>query len=201
MRRPGLTPYAFAVSIIDKTKTLTHGLGKTRSGSPSIGIQALIEKSRQKGFADRIKKAVSDDEALDAAKLLSNKGRARRYAEGAGIAATVNPVMRMVGKGVEAAANARGGGRAGMARAAIKGITRGELSRHVVEGALAGGGVQAIREGVELGKARKTVKNFVAERTQPKTAMPAAEYWKTPAGKKFKAQEREALKRLDGTED
>jgi len=156
------------VSINAPSKTLARGLSKTRSGSPSIGIHELIERSKQQGFADGVKKAVSEDEALDAAKMLSTKGRTRRYVEGAAIGAAVNPAMRAIGRGVEAATNApRGMGswRAGLARAAVKGVSRGELTRHVVEGGLAGGGVQAIREGVELGKAKKTVRNFISERS------------------------------------
>lgn len=162
------------MTISSTSKTLARGLAKTRSGSPSIGIQELIEKTRQSGFADRIKKAVSEDEALDAAKRLSEgrKSRVRRYAEGGVIGGLVNPALRAAGRGVEAVVNApkgSGGWRVGFARAAVKGVSKGELARHLTEGALAGGGVQAIREGVELGKAKKTVKSFVSDRRQQLT--------------------------------
>lgn len=155
------------MTISSTSKTLVRGLSKTRTGRPPISLQGLIEKSRLSGFSDRIKKAVSEYEALDAAKRLSEgrKSRLRRYAEGGAIGGMANPVLRAVGRGVEAAVNAPTGSRVGKAVAAIRGTTRGELARHLTEGALAGGGVQAIREGVELGRAKKTVKQFIDNHT------------------------------------
>lgn len=150
-------------------KTILKGLGKTRVGSLPIDITKLIERTKQTGFADRIKKAVSDDEALEAARLLTQKrkGRLHRYAESGAIGALANPAIRAVGRGVEAAVGApkgMGAWRGGFARAAMKNVNRGELARQLTEGGLAGGGVQAIREGVELGKAKKTVQRFTTDR-------------------------------------
>lgn len=156
------------MSLSSPTKTIVKGLSKTRSGSPSISMQSLADRARHGGFADRIKKAVSEDDALHAAKTLTHsKGRVRRYVEGGAIGGLANPALRAAGRGIEAAVNApkgSGGWRAGFARAAIKSVNKGEMARHITEGALAGGGVQAIREGVELGRAKKTVKNFLSER-------------------------------------
>ncbi len=149
------------------SKTLARGLGKTRSGSPSIGIQALIEASKRKGFADRIKKAVSEEEALDAAKMLSTKGRTRRYAEGGLIGGTTYPLVSAAGEMAKGVAAHSGSGklRAGVtaARSALKGP---EVAKSLTRGAFGGGVIQAVREGLEMGKAKKTVRQFVDERTK-----------------------------------
>lgn len=148
-------------------KTLAKGLSKTRSGSSPVGIQTLINRATHQGFSDRIKKAVSDEEALEAAKLLTTRrgpGRVRRYAEGAVAGGFASPVIRAIGRATEAAVGAPMGTglrRVGLARAAAKATSRGEIARHVAEGTLAGGGVRALRDEFEVGRAKKTVKKFL----------------------------------------
>lgn len=154
-------------------KTLSKGLGKTRAGKPSIGLQTVIDrlkKAELEGFVTRLKAAVSEEEAIDAAKLLSQKrkDRVQRFAEGGTIGALASPVMRAAGRAAEAVVSTPGGIGKRMTAAGKASLrtTPGELVRHVTEGGLAGGGVQAIREGVELGKANKTVQSFLDERRQ-----------------------------------
>jgi hypothetical protein len=162
------------VSISSTSKTLARGLGKTRSGSPSIGIHELIERSKQKGFSDRLKHAVSEDEALDAAKMLSVKGRARRYAEGATIGGASYPLIAAAGEAAKTVAEHSGSGRLRAVGAAARGALKApEVARSVTRGALGGGVIQAVREGVEMGRAKKTVKKFVNERTKGSGVEPA----------------------------
>lgn len=162
------------MSPISTSKTLARGLSKTRSGSPSIGIHELIEASKSKGFADRMKKAVSEDEALDAAKMLSVKGRARRYAEGAAIGGITYPVVSAAGELAKGVTAHTGSGKvkAGIT-AARAALARPEVAKSLTRGALGGGVIQAVREGVELGKAKKTVRSFIDERTKGSGVEPA----------------------------
>lgn len=154
------------------SKTLSRGLSKTRSGSPSISIQKLINA----GFSDRIKKAVSEDDALDAAKMLSTKGRARRYVEGGVIGGAAYPLTAAAGE-VAGALAGHGSGKLRAAGAAAKAtFKRPELAKSVTRGALGGGVIQAVREGVELGRAKNTVRSFVEERTPKLSSITRAVY-------------------------
>lgn len=147
-------------------KTLIKGLGKSRAGAPSIGLQRLIEKTKMAAFSDTVKQAVSEDEALDAAKMLSvdKKTRLRRYAEGGAIGGVAYPGIAAAGEAAGALAS-HGPGKLRAAGAAVRAtLKRPDLAKSVTRGVLGGGGVQAIREGVELGRAKKTVSNFVRER-------------------------------------
>lgn len=151
--------------MLPSPKTLAHGLSKSRSGSPSIGIHELIERSRQKGFGDRLKKAVDEDEAMDAAKLLSEKGRTRRYAEGGAIGGIAAPLVSAAGEAARGFAAHVGQGKVRAALEAGKAALKGpELAKAVTSGALGGGVIQAVREGVELGKAKRKVQDFINER-------------------------------------
>jgi hypothetical protein len=147
------------------SKTLNRGLSKTRSGSPSISIQSLADAMANKGFGDRIKKAVSDDEALDAAKMLSQKGRVRRYAEHGAIGGLAYPIIGAAGDAAGRVAEHAGSGKLRAAGTAARAALRApELVKNVTRGVLSGGVVQAAREGVEVGKAKKTVRSFIEER-------------------------------------
>jgi len=147
-----------------KAKTLAWGLGKSRSGSPPISLAKLIEKTKMSSFAEAVKQAVSADEALDAAKMLSvdKKTRIRRYAEGGAIGGAAYPLVNAAGEAAGALAGHSSSGKVRAVGSALqKSFKRPELARNVTRGALGGGGVQAIRDGVELGRAQKTVQNFL----------------------------------------
>lgn len=162
------------VPLSSTSKTLARGLSKTRSGSPSIGIQNLIEASKRKGFSDRIKKAVSEDEALDAAKMLSTKGRARRYVEGGMIGGASYPIISAAGEAAKGLTAHSGSGKLRAAGAAARAVLKGpEVAKSVTRGAMGGGVIQAVREGVELGRAKKTVRQFIDERTKGSGVEPA----------------------------
>lgn len=154
------------MALSSPSKTLARGLSKTRSGSPSISLQSLIDRSKQAGFSDRIKKAVSEEEAIEAARRLSEnrKNRVRRYVESGTIGGAAYPIISAAGEAAGALAG-RGPGRfAAAGRAAAKVMNRTDLAKNVTRGMLGGGGVQAMREGVELGKAKKTVSSFIDDR-------------------------------------
>lgn len=183
--------------MLPSPKTLAHGLSKTRKGSPSIGIHELIGKVRD-GFESRMKKAVEEDEALDAAKLLSQKGRMRRYAEGGAIGGITYPLVNAAGEAAKGFAAHAGQGKLRAAAHAAKAVlTKPELAKNITRGTLGGGVIQAVREGVEMGKAKRKVRDFISERT----GKTSAKNTKPGITKEFRDQERRALRELDGTED
>jgi hypothetical protein len=166
--------YNPAVYTTSTIKTLARGLSKTRLGSPSIGIHNLIEASKRKGFLDRIKKAVSEDEALDAAKMLSTKGRLRRYVEGGLIGGMSYPVISAASEAAKGFTAHSGPGKLRAARAAARAVLKGpEIAKSVTRGVMGGGVIQAVREGIELGRAKKTVRQFIDERTKGSAVEPA----------------------------
>lgn len=140
-----------------------RGMSSTRKGKPSIGLQKLID-----GISRKKKAEVSTREALDAAKVLDTdpKTRFQRYRDGTVIGGTMSPVVRAVGRGVEAAVMAPKGQRL---RAISRGFTntnKGELARHVTEGVIGGGGVKAVQEGLEVGRARKKLVQYIGSEKQ-----------------------------------
>lgn len=111
-------------------------------------------------FFEHAKLAVSDDEALEAAKALSesHKSRARRYAQGAVIGGAATPAINVAGDVIKGALTGKG----------VRGVLREslsapELAKSVTKGILGGSMVQAVRENVQLADAKKTVKTYLAE--------------------------------------
>lgn len=139
-----------------------RGISNTRKGKPPIGLQTLINiVTRQK------KAAVSEREAIDALHVLEKdpRTRAQHYRDAALVGGSMSPVVRALGRGVAGAAAAGVGGPKARAVAFGKGVLRtnqGELARHVTEGLLGAGGVKAVQEGVEVGRAKKKLVKFVA---------------------------------------
>lgn len=145
-------------------KSFSHGIAKSRSGKPAISLQTLINRAKVSGFLEVIKEAVSDEEALSAAnRLTSSQGqRARRYGTGAAIGAVTAPAVTLAGNLAEAMGKP---GRAAGLRAAWKVTTaRPQIMKDIAKGTVTGGGVQAIREGVQAGQDRRTAQAYLRER-------------------------------------
>lgn len=117
-------------------------------------------------FFDEVKLAVSEEEALDAAKTLSESRRSRlvRYGTGAAIGSTSYPVVGLAGEAVKGFVAAPKGQR-------LKGATKGlrdaanlpDIAKSVTRGALGASAVQALRENVQLQSAKKTYKDFLRQ--------------------------------------
>jgi hypothetical protein len=150
---------------VNAAKTLAKGLAKSRSKSPSIGLQTLIERAKSSAFVESVKAAVSDDEVLDAAKLLGQqqRNRAKRLGASAGIGATLAPAVSFGSEVAGALARRHGRGRA-VATAAKKLVSAPHMAKTVTGGALGGAGFQATRETVQGREAKKTVKTYLEER-------------------------------------
>lgn len=117
-------------------------------------------------FFDEVKVAVSEEEAVDAAKALSESRRSRlkRYGQGALIGATAYPVVGVTGEAVRGFVAAPKGQRLRGAAASVRDASRlSNLAGSVTRGALGAGAVQALRENVELQSAKKTYKDFLRE--------------------------------------
>jgi len=153
-----------------KFKTLAHGISKSRSGSPSIRAHTLAARKGRE-LADAAPSAasvkVSNTDVLNAARTLSeSKGnRLRRYGSGAVIGAATAPAVTLSGNVAEvlgtAAKNLHGGRRAAIGSAVAKSLSRPQVAKDLAKGVVTGSGVQAIREGVELRHAKKTVSNYL----------------------------------------
>ncbi len=140
---------------------------KTRMGKLPINIEALMKKAQAHGFLDELSKlAVSDDEAIEAAKELSinPKSRAKAYADSTMVGGTLAPAIDAIGRMGKAVGDAKGGKRLAAGRAAIKAMTGGDVLKSALVGGLGGTSVQAGREGVSFQHAKKTYKKFMAER-------------------------------------
>ena len=146
-------------------KTLAQGLSKTRRGSPSIGIHKLIELGKQAGFEDRLKQAVSDEGALDAARQLTEGGRGRkqRYAEAGAIGGALAPGITLGGNVAKNVARFGFKGKA-LQAAARASFSKPHVASDVARGVLGGAAFQAGREGLQLHHAKKTVDEFIKER-------------------------------------
>lgn len=153
-----------------KFKALARGISKSRSGSPSIRAHTLVARSDRSiapaaASASGVK--VSNTDVLNAARTLSeSKGsRLRRYGSGAAIGAATAPAVTLSGNVAEvlgtAAKNLHGGRKAAIGAAVARSLSRPQLAKDVAKGVVTGSGVQAIREGVELRHAKKTVSNYL----------------------------------------
>ena len=118
-------------------------------------------------FFDTVKVAVSEEEAIDAAKALSEskQRRLKRYGTGATIGALSYPAVGLTGEAVKGFVAGPKGGRLRSAFKAVReGATAPELAKSVTRGALGAGAVQALRENVQLQDAKKTYQSFLRER-------------------------------------
>ena len=143
-----------------------------RKGRPPIGLDKLVgmqkrcEDARWAAFFDQAKLAVSEEEALDAAKALSEaRGKKlKRYGVGAAIGVTSYPAVAALGEGVKGFVAAPKGKRLqGALQGARKSIAAPELAKNVTRGGFGATAVQALRENVQLQDAKKTYRAFLKE--------------------------------------
>lgn len=162
-----------------------RGVGASRVGRPSISLQTLID--RVPGNVRRKKLAAlapSVEDAEQAAQVLQrSRGRMSRYRDAMIAGGTLRPLVRGIGNAVESAVAAPRGQRFS---AALRGTVAGgkdvkgfsaafrkpQLARDVVEGGLGGAVVNAGREGLELGRARRTAQAFL-QNDETRTPMQA----------------------------
>ncbi len=112
--------------------------------------------------------SISDEEAVDAAKALSESSgsRVRRYASSAAVGAVASPLIGAAGELAAAVAGPRGTRMRAAKNALRKSLSRPELAKRVATGVLSGGALQAVRENVQLSKARKTYEDFLHEHSR-----------------------------------
>lgn len=141
----------------------------SRKGSPPLALQTLIERLRKKTAAE-----VRVNEALDAARTLQQDPRTRvaRYRNAALAGGALKPVVSGIGRAAERMATAPRGQRLAAGVKGFTSINRGDLARHVAEGAAGGGGIRAVQEGLEVGQAKKKVTKFLNQ-PEPKIAAKA----------------------------
>lgn len=149
-------------------------LGRSRKGKPPIGLGKLVERTMEKkcqdaqwsAFFDAVKTAVSEEEAIDAAKALSEsrQRRMKRYGTGAAIGATSYPAVGLTGEAVKGFVAGPKGGRVQSALKAVRQAAAApEIAKNITRGALGASAVQALRENVQLQDAKKTYRTFLQE--------------------------------------
>lgn len=117
-------------------------------------------------FIDELEKiSVSEEEAIDAAKMLSESKRSRtkRYVQSAGVGAVATPLVSVAGDVAKAVAGPKGQRMTAVKGVLREGFSRPELAKQVTRGIAGGGALQALRENVQLHQAKKTYSDFLRE--------------------------------------
>ena len=160
-----------------------RGLGASRVGRPTIGLQTIIDRLQANAPRRRKKLAAvpmppSVEDAEQAAQVLQrSRGRGARYRDATLAGGALRPLVRGLANAAEAAASAPKGGRLRGALRGVKmqgkdvkgftgGLTRPQLARDFVEGGLGGAALNAGREGLEVGRAKRTARSFLAGDSQ-----------------------------------
>jgi hydrogenase maturation factor len=139
-------------------------LGQLARGTLLSVDQTILDRTKRAAFFDEIVKwAVSDEEALDAAKLLTKPRGFRQHAEVGAITGTLAPAFQAAGRVTKAVVDAKQG-RLGAARKALVDTTRGGLAQAVVGGGLTGSGLSFAREGLQVRAAKDTYRKFMEQR-------------------------------------
>lgn len=120
----------------------------------------------------------SVEDAEQAAQVLQrSRGRGARYRDAMVAGGALRPLVRGLANAAEAAATAPKGGRL---RGALRGVSAGgkdvkgfvggfnrpQLARDIVEGGIGGAAINAGREGLEVGRAKRTARDFLAHDQQ-----------------------------------
>jgi hypothetical protein len=120
-------------------------------------------------FASEMHKiAVSEEEALDAARIISQdpRSRARKYFDAGAVGAALNPFVDASGHAVKGFVETPGSFKQrarGAAREVRLKSTRGEVARTMHRGLFGGMALQAGREGLQARRAKDTVDRFLRE--------------------------------------
>ncbi len=131
-------------------------------------MQTLVDRlaKRVRTAADVIKAAaVSEGEALGALQTLESRKKPSRYLSSAALGAMAVPVVKTIGTGVELLAHKsqRPQHIKDFAAAIAKEMPRHKLIRAATEGALGGGAVKGVSEGIDAHAAKKTLRNFMQQ--------------------------------------
>lgn len=144
-------------------------------------MQTLVDRARMlkpktamlRGFMAELEKlaVVSDTEALSAADTLSEHRPFSRYLSSAALGAAAVPATKAVGRAVEAGLGAPRGQRLARAGKAMLAATGPELGKQLAEGAVGGGVVRAVGEGMDVARARQTALAFLRQQEAKEAAM------------------------------
>lgn len=129
-------------------------------------MEKRCEDAFWSSFFGSVKMAVSEEEAIEAARALSEdrKSRLKRYATGAGIGVTSYPFVNIASEAVKGFTAGAPGKRLSSAAKAVRAASSApELAKNVTRGGLGAGAVQALRENVQLQGAKKTYESFLRE--------------------------------------
>ncbi len=163
--------------------TAVRGIGKTRSGSPTIGLQTLIdrtmEQTKRAAFFDELRwkiaeeddGEVSPDEALHAARILSRPKAVmvRKHVERGLVPAALAPGIAATSRGVKAFVDAKRG-RGASAMRAVKDTTKGGVLADMVRGGLVGSGISLGTHGLRKQRARETYEKFIRQAKKDEAA-------------------------------
>lgn len=155
------------------SRTVLPGVAKSRKGSPSIGLQTLIDRTKRAAFFDELRfksaeespeKMVSADAALASAKVLSRSPRQRvqKHVERGIVPAFLAPGIQAAGRATEALVDAKHG-RWGAAGRALKNTTKGGVAKSMLQGGGVGAGLSLSHDFIQVAKAKDTYEDFLSQ--------------------------------------
>lgn len=154
-----------------KPKTLMPGIAKSRSGSPSIGLQTLIDRTKMSAFSDELTKLSEDPptraEVSTATKELKKPvgKRLLNPLEGGVIAGAASPGVQALGRGLKGAINgAKNEAGEQMTRRAaamqgIRGTTKGDIASSALVSALGVSALAMGRDAMQVHHAKKVLRD------------------------------------------
>lgn len=142
-------------------------------------MQTLVDRlaKRARTASDVIKAAaVSEGEALGALRTLESRKKPSRYLSSSALGALAVPVVKTLGAGVEIMADPQ---RRPQHIRELAGVIRKEMPSHKLvrsafEGAVGGGVVKGVGEGIDAHAAKKTLRNFMQQDKSAGLVAPAA---------------------------
>lgn len=161
---------------------------KARKGAIPTNVRTLMKAASMTAFTDELAKlAVDDHEVVQAVEKLQKPRPWKTIGQTAGLVATVGPAIDGLGKFTKGFVNTRGGlgARAVGGVKEVKTLTPGDIASKAVTAGLGGGAIAAAKEGIELHRARRSLRNYIMSQDKlsallggapsgPKISTPAA---------------------------
>jgi hypothetical protein len=149
----------------DHGLTLPRGQTKSRKGSIPSNINTLTEGRKMASFADELRKMaeIGDLEVQEAVTKLRKQRPWTTIGQTAAMAGLAAPVIDAGGKFTKGFVDTRGGLGARIAggAGAVGALTAGDVASKAVTTGLGGGVIAAAKEGLDMHRARKTVRGYL----------------------------------------
>ena len=152
------------------SKTVLRGIPKSRKGSPPIGLQTLIDRTKRAAFFGELHSKlaksdephISSDVAKDSIKVLSRTPRQQiqKHLERGIVPAMLSPGIQAAGRATKALVDAKHG-RWGAAGRAIKDTTKGGVVSSMLQGGGVGAGLSVSHDVLAKMRAKDTYETYL----------------------------------------